>query len=52
MYNYFKDTNLNEVYEYLKSNNMLDDFIKSVVLEDKNYKKMIKTLKELQKKSK
>ena len=52
MYNYFKDTNLNEVYEYLLKNNMLDSFIKSIVLEDKDYKKMIKHLKEVKKTSK
>lgn len=49
MYNYFKDTNLIEVYEYLIKNNMLDDFIKSVVKEDKNYKKYLKLAKEYKK---
>lgn len=52
MYNYFKDTNLLEVYEYLLKNNMLDKFIKSVVLEDKDYKKYIKLAKEYKKQAK
>ena len=52
MYNYFKDTNLIEVYEYLIKNNMLDSFIKSVVKEDKDYKRYIKLAKDYKKKQK
>ena len=51
MYNYFKDTNLNEVYEYLLNNNMLDSFIKSVVLENEEYKKHKEKIKQLKNKS-
>ena len=49
MYNYFKDTNLIEVYEYLLKNNMYDSFIRSVVKEDKDYKKMLKEAREFKK---
>lgn len=42
MYNYLEDKNLNEVYNYLKANNMYDTFIKDIVEENKDYEKMLK----------
>ena len=44
MYNYLKDKYLTEVYKKLKKNNMYEDFIKDVVLETEEYKKLIKKL--------
>lgn len=55
MYNYLEDKNLNEVYNYLKANNMYEDFIKDIVEENSEYKKMLRNAKlfnKLQKKGK
>lgn len=55
MYNYLEDKNLNEVYNYLKANNMYEDFIKDIVEENSEYKKMLRNAKlftKMQKKSK
>lgn len=52
MYNYLKDKHLNTIYQYLKDNNIYDDFIKSIILEDKNYKEIVKKYKDIVKKSK
>lgn len=45
MYNYLEDKNLNEVYDYLKANNMYEDFVKDIVEENENYKKMLRNTK-------
>lgn len=45
MYNYKEDKNLNEVYNYLKANNMYEDFIKDIVEENSEYKKMLRNAK-------
>lgn len=45
MYNYLEDKNLNEVYNYLKANNMYEDFIKDIVEENSEYKKMLRNAK-------
>ena len=45
MYNYLKDKYLTEVYKKLKKNNMYEAFIKDVVLETEEYKKLIEKLK-------
>ena len=50
MYNYLEDKNLNEVYNYLKANNLYEDFIKSVLEENKDYKKMLINAKNFRKK--
>lgn len=55
MYNYLEDKHLNEVYNYLKANNMYEDFIKDIVEENSEYKKMLRNVKlfiKMQKKSK
>lgn len=52
MYNYLKDKNLNKLYQYLKENNLYDHFIKSIVLEDENYKEILKKYKDFNKKTK
>jgi len=49
MYNYLEDKNLNEVYNYLKANNLYEDFIKSIVEENKDYKKMLRNAKDFKK---
>lgn len=45
MYNYKEDKNLNEVYNYLKANNMYEAFIKDIVEENSEYKKMLRNVK-------
>jgi hypothetical protein len=52
MYNYFKDKYLTDIYDYLVKRNMLNSFIKSVVSEDKDYKRYIKLAKEYKNKHK
>ena len=55
MYNYKEDKNLNEVYNYLKANNMYEDFIKDIVEENSEYRKMLRNAKvfnKMQEKSK
>lgn len=49
MYNYLKDKNLNKLYQYLKDNNLYDHFIKTIVLEDENYKELLKKYKNFKK---
>lgn len=52
MYNYLEDKNLNEVYNYLKANNMYEDFIKDIVEENSEYKKMLSYLLKCKKRAK
>lgn len=49
MYNYLEDKKLNEIYSYLKANNMYEDFIKDIVEENEAYKEMLRNAKDFKK---